>query len=61
VTVKQQDSFTETNATSAKIDAGAPFEVDENPAEDDIFQLGRVHGILTDQTRRCATLAHLRA
>ena len=32
-------------------DAGAPFEVDENPAEDDIFQLGRVHDILTDQTR----------
>lgn len=32
-------------------DAGAPFEVEENPAEDDIFQLGRVHDILTDQTR----------
>lgn len=32
-------------------DAGAPFEVDENPAEDDIFQWRRVHDILTDQTR----------
>lgn len=32
-------------------DAGAPFEIDETPAEDDIFQLGRVRDILIDQTR----------
>lgn len=32
-------------------DAGAPFEVEERPAEDDIFQLGRVRDILIDQTR----------
>lgn len=32
-------------------DAGAPFEVEEKPAEDDIFQLGRVRDILIDQTR----------
>ena len=32
-------------------DAGAPFEVDETPAEDHLFQLGRVRDILIDQTR----------
>ncbi len=32
-------------------DAGAPFEIDEKPAEDDVFQLGRVRDILIDQTR----------
>ena len=32
-------------------DAGAPFRIDEKPAEDDIFQLGRVRDILIDQTR----------
>lgn len=32
-------------------DAGAPFEVDESPAVDNIFQLGRVRDILIDQTR----------
>lgn len=32
-------------------DAGAPFKIDEKPAEDDIFQLGRVRDILIDQTR----------
>ena len=32
-------------------DAGAPFEVDESPAEDHVFQLGRVRDILIDQTR----------
>ena len=32
-------------------DAGAPFEVEEAPAEDNIFQLGRVRDILIDQTR----------
>ena len=32
-------------------DAGAPFEIDENPAEDDLLQLGRVRDILIDQTR----------
>lgn len=32
-------------------DAGAPFEVDEKPPEDEIFQLGRVRDILIDQTR----------
>ncbi|MBK7548688.1 MAG: patatin-like phospholipase family protein [Rhodoferax sp.] len=32
-------------------DAGAPFEVDETPAEDNLFQLGRVRDILIDQTR----------
>lgn len=32
-------------------DAGAPFVVDENPAEDHLLQMGRVQDILTDQTR----------
>ena len=32
-------------------DAGAPFEIDETPAEDNLFQLGRVRDILIDQTR----------
>lgn len=32
-------------------DAGAPFEIDETPAEDHLFQLGRVRDILIDQTR----------
>lgn len=32
-------------------DAGAPFKIDENPPEDNIFQLGRVRDILIDQTR----------
>lgn len=32
-------------------DAGAPFEVDEQPAEDNVLQLGRVRDILIDQTR----------
>jgi len=32
-------------------DAGAPFEVDESPAVDNVFQLGRVRDILIDQTR----------
>ncbi len=32
-------------------DAGAPFEVEEKPHEDNIFQLGRVRDILIDQTR----------
>jgi NTE family protein len=32
-------------------DAGAPFEIEEKPAEDEIFQLGRVRDILIDQTR----------
>lgn len=32
-------------------DAGAPFEIDEAPARDAIFQLGRVRDILIDQTR----------
>jgi NTE family protein len=32
-------------------DAGAPFEIDENPFEDNLFQLGRVRDILIDQTR----------
>lgn len=32
-------------------DAGAPFEVDEKPAEDYVMQLGRVRDILIDQTR----------
>ena len=32
-------------------DAGAPFEIKERPAEDEIFQLGRVRDILIDQTR----------
>lgn len=32
-------------------DAGAPFGVVEKPAEDNIFQLGRVRDILIDQTR----------
>lgn len=32
-------------------DAGAPFEVEERPAEDNILQLGRVRDILIDQTR----------
>ena len=32
-------------------DAGAPFEVEEKPFEDNIFQLGRVRDILIDQTR----------
>ena len=32
-------------------DAGAPFGVEEKPAEDNIFQLGRVRDILIDQTR----------
>lgn len=33
------------------IDAGTQFEIDESPAEDDIFQLDRVRDILIDQTR----------
>lgn len=32
-------------------DAGAPFVIDENPAEDHLFQMSRVQDILTDQTR----------
>lgn len=32
-------------------DAGAPFTVDEDPAEDYVRQLGRVRDILIDQTR----------
>ena len=32
-------------------DAGAPFDIEESPAEDNIFQLGRVRDILIDQTR----------
>ena len=32
-------------------DAGAPFDVEEKPAEDNVFQLGRVRDILIDQTR----------
>lgn len=32
-------------------DAGAPFEIDEKPAEDHVLQLGRVRDILIDQTR----------
>lgn len=32
-------------------DAGAPFEIDETPFEDDLLQLGRVRDILIDQTR----------
>ncbi len=32
-------------------DAGAPFKIDEKPAEDNVFQLGRVRDILIDQTR----------
>jgi NTE family protein len=32
-------------------DAGAPFEIDVSPPEDNIFQLGRVRDILIDQTR----------
>ena len=32
-------------------DAGAPFEIEENPHEDNILQLGRVRDILIDQTR----------
>ena len=32
-------------------DAGAPFEIDESPFEDDLLQLGRVRDILIDQTR----------
>jgi NTE family protein len=32
-------------------DAGAPFEFDEDPAEDYVRQLGRVRDILIDQTR----------
>lgn len=32
-------------------DAGAPFGIDETPAEDHIFQLDRVRDILIDQTR----------
>lgn len=32
-------------------DAGAPFDIDETPPEDEIFQLGRVRDILIDQTR----------
>jgi NTE family protein len=32
-------------------DAGAPFEIEEAPAEDHLFQLSRVRDILIDQTR----------
>jgi len=32
-------------------DAGAPFEIDQSPFEDDLLQLGRVRDILIDQTR----------
>lgn len=32
-------------------DAGAPFDIEEEPAEDNVFQLGRVRDILIDQTR----------
>lgn len=32
-------------------DAGAPFGIEENPAEDYVRQLGRVRDILIDQTR----------
>lgn len=32
-------------------DAGAPFEIDDSPFEDDVLQLGRVRDILIDQTR----------
>lgn len=32
-------------------DAGAPFEVQESPHEDNVLQLGRVRDILIDQTR----------
>jgi NTE family protein len=32
-------------------DAGAPFEIDESPFEDDLLQLGRVRDILIEQTR----------
>jgi NTE family protein len=32
-------------------DAGAPFAIEESPAEDNVFQLGRVRDILIDQTR----------
>jgi NTE family protein len=32
-------------------DAGAPFEIEEKPAQDKLFQLGRVRDILIDQTR----------
>jgi NTE family protein len=32
-------------------DAGAPFSIDEDPAEDYVRQLGRVRDILIDQTR----------
>ena len=32
-------------------DAGAPFEIEESPWEDNILQLGRIRDILIDQTR----------
>lgn len=32
-------------------DAGAPFEIEAQPHEDNLFQLGRVRDILIDQTR----------
>lgn len=32
-------------------DAGAPFEIDQSPFEDNVLQLGRVRDILIDQTR----------
>ena len=32
-------------------DAGAPFEIEESPWEDNVLQLGRVRDILIDQTR----------
>jgi NTE family protein len=32
-------------------DAGAPFDVEEDPAQDNVLQLGRVRDILIDQTR----------
>lgn len=32
-------------------DAGAPFTIEEEPAEDNVLQLGRVRDILIDQTR----------
>ena len=32
-------------------DAGAPFEIEESPWEDNLLQLGRVRDILIDQTR----------
>lgn len=40
-------------------DAGAPFSVDESPAEDNVIQLGRVSDILIDQTPALSPTAGL--